>query len=166
MLHRFTMFVSLFLLTVCIALPALAADDMNLKGWEEGSEYDELYIPEDREKFYATFLRTMPIEPFPDMAPGTGILVEDRDTNEEILVHVGPSDFVDKELSMLRRGDQCKVYGVWNEIDGEWVFLLNKIFCEDTKLIKVRKTSDGTAWWNLSPEELAKEEAANTPDAQ
>ncbi|QJT08144.1 hypothetical protein [Oceanidesulfovibrio marinus] len=166
MLHRFSLIASLLFFGVLLALPAHAADDMNLKGWEKDSEYEQLYIPEDREKFYATFMRTVPIEPFPDMAPGTGIIVEDRDTKEEILVHVGPSDFVDKDLSMLRRGDQCKVYGVWNEIDGEWVFLMNKILCENTKLIKVRKTSDGMAWWNLSPEDLAQEQQDNTIDAQ
>lgn len=166
MLHRFSLIASLLFFGVLLALPAHAADDMNLKGWEKDSEYEQLYIPEDREKFYATFMRTVPIEPFPDMAPGTGIIVEDRDTKEEILVHVGPSDFVDKDLSMLRRGDQCKVYGVWNEIDGEWVFLMNKILCENTKLIKVRKTSDGMAWWNLSPEDLAQEQQDNTIDDQ
>ncbi|MFW5734860.1 MAG: hypothetical protein ACOCWR_07365 [Oceanidesulfovibrio sp.] len=166
MLHRFTVGLLLCLLALCFAMPAFAADDMNLEGWEESSEYNDLYIPEDREKFYATFMRLVPIQPYPDMAPGTGILVEDRDTNEDILVHVGPSDFVDKELAMLRRGDQCKVYGVWNEIEGEWVFLLNKIFCEDSKLVKVRKSSDGTAWWNLTPDELAKERSANTAEAQ
>lgn len=166
MLHRFSIIAFLLLFGVLLALPAHAADDMNLKGWEKDSKYEQLYVPEDREKFYATFMRTVPIEPYPDMAPGTGIIVEDRDTKEEILVHVGPSDFVDKDLSMLRRGDQCKVYGVWNEIDGEWVFLMNKILCENTKLIKVRKTSDGTAWWNLSPDELAQEQQDNTIDDQ
>ncbi len=152
------------LLSCVLALAAVTsahAQDMRLKGWEAGTEYDKLYIPEDREKFKAVYLRTIDITPMPGMDEGQAVIVEDLDYGDEITVHVGPKDFVKNRLGVLKRGDVCKVYGVWNELDGEEIFVLNKLVCEDTKLVKVRMTRDGMGWWNLSPEDLAKEERDN-----
>lgn len=154
------------ILFACMALPVPAsAAELRLKGWEPGTDYDKLYIPADREKFKGTIDKVIDIEPMDGMDTGYGLIVIDRSTGEEITVHVGPQDFVSLRpgWGAMRPGAKVKVYGVYNDLGGEEIFILNKIVSGD-QMVKVRKTSDGMAWWNLSPEELAIEDANNEVD--
>ena len=52
-----------------------------------------------------------------------------------------------------------KVKGVWAEIDGKEVFMASKVKRGDYYEYKVRLTKDGTPFWTMSPEELARERA-------
>lgn len=132
------------------------------KGWETGSPYDKLYIPADREKFKGTVEKLVDVTPLPGMAPGVGFVATVDETGERVMVHAGPAAFIAKraEFDILKPGAKGKIYGVHAEVEGKEVFLLNKIVVGDRQL-KVRRTSTGMAWWNLSPEELAREEADN-----
>ncbi len=163
---RFAVPVALLLYVVCVAMPAPAqAADLRLKGWESGTEYDQLYIPADREKFKGTIDKIIEITPMDGMDTGLGMVVIDRSTGEAVTVHVGPKDFVTLRpgWAAMRPGAKVKVYGVYNELGEEEIFLLNKIVSGD-QMVKVRKTKDGMAWWNLSSEELAVEDANNKVD--
>jgi hypothetical protein len=54
------------------------------------------------------------------------------------------------------KGAEVKVRGVWAQIDDERVFIAYKV--KSAKgVLKLRKTSDGTPHWTMTPEELAKE---------
>ena len=52
-----------------------------------------------------------------------------------------------------------KVSGSWAVIDGKDVLMAAKVKQGDSFVFKVRLTKDGTPFWSLSPEELAKERA-------
>ncbi|MCA1986093.1 MAG: hypothetical protein LDL27_06420 [Desulfovibrio sp.] len=149
------------LVMMTLATPAGAAD-MRLKGWEHGSPYNALYIPADREKFTAVIEKIMDITPMPGMDLGMGLIAKRDDTGEKVMVHIGPKDFVTTrpDWSAVVPGAKAKIYGVYNDLDGKEIFLLNKIVIGN-KMVKVRKTGDGRGWWTLTPEELAKEEADN-----
>ncbi|WP_051286270.1 hypothetical protein [Megalodesulfovibrio gigas] len=138
------------------------AADWRLKGWEQGSAYDALYIPADREKFTAVIEKVIDITPMPGMDEGVGLIAKRDDTGEKVTVHIGPKDFVTtrSDWAAVTPGAKAKIYGVYNDLADKEIFLLNKIVVGD-KMVKVRKTGDGRGWWTLTPEELAKEEADN-----
>jgi hypothetical protein len=76
-----------------------------------------------------------------------------------VMVHLGPKSFVKVDSINLRKGDKVKVKGVWAEIKDEDVFLASKVKKGENVELKVRRTKDGTPYWTLSSEELAKERA-------
>ncbi|GKT30194.1 hypothetical protein ADUPG1_001422, partial [Aduncisulcus paluster] len=78
---------------------------MNIKGWE----------------------RIKDIEPMEGMVEGVGLLVKDKEDGEEVLVHLGPKDFVEPRIKDLRPGVRVKVYGVLVEIDGEYDYMCAKL---------------------------------------
>ncbi len=59
---------------------------------------------------------------------------------------------------MLKKNDRVKLKGVWAEINGKDVFMASKIKKDPNfEIIKVRLTKDGTPYWTMSAEQLAKE---------
>ncbi|MBI9110758.1 hypothetical protein [Maridesulfovibrio ferrireducens] len=155
--------VSLKLLTLLcltiLAATAACASDMNIKGWEKDGKYDKLYDNTDRDVFKGRLLKIVDITPLDGMAEGIGILVKDKEDGEEVLVHLGPKDFVKPRITDLRPGVTVKVYGVLIEIDGEFEYVAAKLKAGEERKYKFRLTKDGAPFWSLSPEELAKEES-------
>jgi hypothetical protein len=89
------------------------------------------------------------------MAPGVGLLVQSPEDGS-VTVHLGPRSFINVNNIWKLRGAHVKVRGVWAQIADENVFIADKV--KSAKLaIKLRRTSDGTPLWTMSPEELAKE---------
>lgn len=156
---RFLTVILTFLFLVSIAGAGSSAD-IRKEGWEAGSEYDKHFIADDIEDFKGKIVKIIEVEPLDGMDEGIGLIVEEKHERERITVHMGPKDFVKPRMGMLKRGDSVKVYGCFCEIDGDEVFLASKVKKGDDQ-VKVRRTRDGMAWWNFSPEELAEEEAAN-----
>ncbi|WP_320174361.1 hypothetical protein [Maridesulfovibrio sp.] len=145
----------LTLLTVSSAF----AGEMNIKGWEKGGEYDSLYDNTDRDVIKGTLLKIEEIEPLSGMAAGVGLLVQDKEDGDEVLVHLGPKDFVEPRIKDLRPGARVKVYGVLVEINGEYEYMCAKFKAGEDRKYKFRLTKDGTPFWSLSTEELKKEES-------
>ncbi|MFW5499930.1 MULTISPECIES: hypothetical protein [unclassified Maridesulfovibrio] len=151
-----------FFVVFCLAVLSVSsafAGEMNIKGWEKGSEYDSLYDNTDRDVFKGTLLKIEEIEPLGGMAGGIGLLVKDKEDGEEVLVHLGPKDFVEPRIKDLRPGARVKVYGVLVEIDGEYDYMCAKLKAGEDRKYKFRLTKDGTPFWSLSPEQLKKEES-------
>lgn len=148
------------ILCLCVLTTTVAyASDMNIKGWEKGGKYDKLYDNTDRDVFKGTLLKIVDITPFKGMSEGIGIVVKDKDEGEEVLVHLGPKDFVEPRIKDLRPGVTVKVYGVLVEIDGKFEYMAAKVKAGDERKYKFRMTKDGVPFWSLSPAELAKEDA-------
>ncbi|MBU2487798.1 MAG: hypothetical protein KKA60_00245 [Proteobacteria bacterium] len=126
-------------------------------GWEKGGAYDSLYRVSEYDSFKGEVVKIVEITPMPGMAPGAGLVVNDGDEN--ILVHLGPVGFVDPKATGFKPGDRVKVKGVWADIRGEEIFLASKVKKGDLYQLKVRRTRDGLAFWEMSAEELEEERA-------
>ena len=129
-------------------------------GWELGSPYNKFYKATELDSFKGTVEEIKEIVPLPGMSTGVALVVSESKT-EKVLVHVAPSWFMDIKSVGLKKGDRVKVRGVWAEINGKDVFMASKIKKGDYFSLKVRLTKDGTPFWTMSPERLAKERAAN-----
>lgn len=140
--------------------PALGlAADKGLRGWEEGSEYNGLYNPKELDRIKGEVVKFTEITPLKGMADGTALYLDEGD-GEPILVHLCPVTYANSKETGIRRGIKTKIRGSWAVIDGKDVFLASKVKQGDHFSFKVRLTSDGTPFWTMSPEQLAKELAS------
>lgn len=129
----------------------------DMGGWEREGAYDKLYKASELDRLKCRVKKTVEIVPFKGMAPGVALIVEDGD-GEEITVHIGPKWYLG-DATGIARGDELKIRGSWAEIDGREVFMASKIKKGDFFELKVRLTKDGTPFWTMTPEELAREQA-------
>ncbi len=135
-----------------------AADKNGMKGWESGSAYNKLYDPKERDTLKGKVVKFKKVTPLPGMAPGTALVVEEG-KDDKTLVHLCPRSYATAKETGIKRGDKVKIKGSWVEIDDEFIFIAAKVKKGDSFSFKVRLTSDGTPFWTMSPEQLAKEKA-------
>lgn len=161
--HRLARFLTGAALAACLIWPAavFGAGDGDMGGWEIDGEYNRHYDSTELDRIKVTIVKVIEIEPMPGMKKGLGLVVRERDSDEDIIVHVCPSWFIDPGESGLKRGDVAKIRGSWAEIDGQEVFMASKIKKGDYFSLKVRLTKDGTPFWTMSPEQLARERASD-----
>lgn len=158
------MFLSKRFIILCCALIMVVARsgpliaDEGIKGWELDSEYNSLYQLSELDRLKGNIQKIIEIQPIEGMAPGIGLILKDGD-GDKVTVHIGPVSFLGKNIG-LKRGDRVKIRGAWAEINEEDVFLAAKIKKGDYFSLKVRLTKNGKPFWTMSPEELAKERAA------
>ena len=133
-----------------------AGDKPDITGWEKGGAYDRHYNASEFDQFKGIVEDIVEITPMPGMAPGVGLLIRDEG-KDLVKVQLGPKSFVDLKTIGLKKGDKVKVKGVWAEIKGADVFMASKVKKGENTEVKVRRTKDGTPFWSMTPEELAKE---------
>lgn len=151
---------TLFSILLFIAsLPVLAAEP-DYTGWEQNSEYNKLYNPKDKDQLKGIIKKFVTVSPLPGMAPGTAIIL-DEGGDDETLVHLCPEAFASAKETGLKKGAKVKIKGSWAEINDEFVFIAAKVKKGDHFEFKVRLTSDGTPFWTMSSEQLAKERSSN-----
>ncbi len=131
----------------------------DIKGWEVDSEYNSFYNPKERDSIKGKVVKLTEVTPLPGMVPGTA-LVLDEGGGDMVLIHVCPVSFASGKELGLRRGEKVKIKGVWADIGDETVFLAAKIKKDSGYNFKVRLTSDGTPFWTMSKEQLAREMAS------
>lgn len=132
----------------------------NYTGWGIDSEYNQLFNNKERDRLKGVVVKFVSITPFEGMAKGTALLLDEGD-GERILVHICPEAFASARETGIRKGAQVKIKGAWAVIDDEDIFMAAKIKQGENYSFKVRLTSDGTPFWTLSPEQLAKERNSN-----
>lgn len=136
-------------------LSPLAAAE-KYQGWGLDSDYNKLYNYKERDSLKGIIKKFKKITPMPKMAAGTAFILDLGD--EEILVHLCPWDFADPKETGIKKGVKTKVKGSWALIDDQDVFLAAKIKQGDNFAFKTRLSKDGTPFWEMSPEQLAKEQ--------
>lgn len=137
---------------------AAAAEKAAFTGWEKDSAYNSHYNYKERDSLKGKVLKFKSVTPLPGMAPGTALILDEE--GQEILVHVCPSAYADPDKTGIRKDLKTKISGSWATIDGQDVFMAAKIKQGENFEFKVRLTKDGTPFWTMSPEELAKEASA------
>jgi len=158
--HRFIIAAMVIVAAGFIADSAGAVDEKLMKGWEEGSPYNQLYDVKEYEKFRAWVVGFKEEPPMPDMSPATIMIVKDGD--DLIDVHICPTWFAKPEEVGVKKGDRVKMKGVWAEVDGKDVFMVAKIKKGESDVFefKVRLTKNGKPFWTMTKEELALERSS------
>lgn len=133
----------------------------NIKGWERGSEYDQLYDPKEGDTLKGRVVKIMEVVPIDGMAPGVGFQIEDKKDKSIEFVHLGPKDFVDIAAIGLKVGDDVKVVGVWGDLDAQDILMAVKVKKGENVELKVRRTKDGFPYWSMTAEERRKEQSGN-----
>ena len=146
-------------LTLSTAPSPLSAASKDIAGWEVGSEYDQLYNPKERDSIKGRIVKFVKVRPMSGMAEGTAFVL-DEGGGDTVLVHVCPRSFASERETGLKRGEWVKIKGAWADIGEETVFIAAKIKKDGGYSFKVRLTSDGTPFWTMSAEQLAKERAS------
>ncbi|MGD8382555.1 MAG: hypothetical protein PVJ11_10450 [Syntrophobacterales bacterium] len=146
-------------LTITVFGLVIAYSDgkQGIEGWEKNSGYNNLYDLAQRDKLKGVVVDVKRITPLPGMAPGVGLLVQSPEDGS-VTVHLGPRSFLNVNKIWKLKGARVKVRGVWAQLAGEKVFIAYKVK-SGKHVLKVRRTRDGTPYWTMTPEELAKERA-------
>ncbi len=153
----------LFGLTLALAITvfgliiAYSEGKGGIEGWEKNSAYNNLYDLAQKDKLKGVVVDVEKLTPLPGMAPGVGLLVQSPEDGS-VTVHLGPRSFINLNNIWDLKGAQVKVRGVWAQIADENVFLAYKVK-SGKRMLKLRRTRDGTPHWTMTPEELAKERA-------
>lgn len=135
----------------------LAADPAEKKGWGIDDPYNKLYNPREFEKIKAKVVKVMEVVPMAGMSPATAMEV--REGGKNFMVHLCPTWFAKPSETGIKPGDQVTLKGSWADINGKDVFLASKIKKGDFQEFKCRLTKDGTPFWTMTPEQLAREQA-------
>jgi hypothetical protein len=147
----------LFTLMVCFGI-AFAADPAEKRGWGIDDPYNKLFNPKDFEKIKAKVIKVMEVVPMPGMSPATALEVSEGSST--FIVHLAPVWFAKPADIGVRPGDKVTLKGCWSEINGKDVFLASKVKKGESWELKLRLTKDGTPFWTMTPEQLAKERAS------
>ena len=148
------MLVSLFLIFGTSWVQAEAQRDM--QGWGVDDPYNKLYDVREYEKIRAWVIRVKEVTPMPGMSPATALDVREGAYVYE--VHLCPTWYRKPSEIRLKKNARIKLKGVWAEINGKDIFMASKIKKEpDIEILKVRLTKDGTPFWTMTPQQLAKE---------
>ena len=133
-----------------------ADEQRDMQGWGVDDPYNKFYDVREYEKIRAWVVRVKEIVPMPGMSPATALDV--REGSDEFEVHICPTWYRKPSEIRLQKNARIKLRGVWAEINGKDVFIASKIKKDpDIDIIKVRLTKDGTPFWTMTPEQLAKE---------
>ena len=137
-----------------------AEDKKDMQGWGTDDPYNQHYDVREFEKIRAWVVRVKEVVPMPGMSPGTALDVREGAYVYEI--HLCPTWYRKPSEIRLKKNERIKIKGVWAEINGKDVFMASKVKKDpDTDIIKVRLTKDGTPFWTMTPEQLAKEMREN-----
>jgi hypothetical protein len=136
---------------------ALAADPSEKKGWGVNDPYNMLYDSKEFEKIKAKLVKVTEVVPMAGMSPATALEVTEG--SKKILVHLCPTWFAKPSDIALKPGDPVTLKGSWAEINGKDVFLASKVKKGDFYEFKCRLTKDGTPFWTMTPEQVAKEQS-------
>jgi len=152
-------FTTAILLSLIVLIPAQFSRAGDITGWELDSKYNSYYDSKEMDSLKGILVKFKKVTPLPGMAPGTALILKEGDEN--ILVHLCPQSFADAKETGLRRGVKTKIKGSWAFINEQDVFIASKAKQGEHFQFKVRLTKDGTPFWTMAPEELARERADN-----
>lgn len=133
-----------------------AEEQRDMHGWGVDDPYNKLYDVREFEKIRAYVLRVKEVVPMPGMSPATALDVREGAYIYEI--HLCPTWYRKPSEIRLKKDERIKIKGVWAEINGKDIFMAAKVKKDpDTDIIKVRLTKDGTPFWTMTPQQIAKE---------
>jgi hypothetical protein len=135
-----------------------AEEKKDMQGWGIDDPYNQNYDVREFEKIRVWVIRVKEVVPMPGMSPATALDVKEELSSEPFEVHLCPTWYRKPSEIMVKKNDRVKLKGVWAEINGKDVFMASKVKKDpDLEIVKVRLTKDGTPFWTMTSEQLAKE---------
>lgn len=152
-----------FLLTFWFSLSLIfgigsvqAEEKQDMQGWGIDDPYNQHYDVREFERIRGWFVRVKEVVPMPGMSPATVMEVREGAYIHE--VHLCPTWYRKPSEIRLKKNERIKIKGVWAEINGKDIFMASKVKKDpNTDIIKVRLTKDGTPFWTMTQQQLAKE---------
>jgi hypothetical protein len=143
--------------SLVVGLDGVQADEQrDMQGWGIDDPYNKLYDIREFESIRAWVVAVKEVVPMPGMSPATALDVREGAYTYE--VHLCPTWYRKPSEIRLKKNDRIKIKGAWAEIKGKDIFIASKIKKDpDTEIIKVRLTKDGTPFWTMTAQQLAKE---------
>jgi len=154
---RFALGLALLAVFALFGSFAWAADSADKKGWGITDPYNKLYNPKEMEKLKVKVIKVIEVVPMPGMSPATALEV--REGSSTVIVHLCPVWFAKPADIGVKPGDSITLKGCWAEIGGKDVFMASKVKKGESQELKLRLSKDGTPFWTMTPEQLAKERA-------
>ncbi len=156
-LKRVVLLILLVSLSFFIGISWVQAEEQrDMQGWGIDDPYNKLYDVREFEKIRAWVVRVKEVVPMPGMSPATALDVREGAYIYEI--HLCPTWYRKPSEIRLKKNERVKIKGAWAEINGKDIFMASKVKKDpDTEIIKVRLTKDGTPFWTMTPQQLAKE---------
>ena len=156
-LKRVAFLMLLITLSLISGLTRVQAEEQrDMQGWGIDDPYNQLYDVREFEKIRAWVLRVKEVVPMPGMSPATALDVREGAYVYEI--HLCPTWYRKPSEIRLKKNERIKIKGVWAEINGKDIFMASKIKKDpDVEIIKVRLTKDGTPFWTMTSQQIAKE---------
>jgi hypothetical protein len=156
-LKRITNLSLLVALSLIVGISFVQAEEKkDMQGWGIDDPYNKLYNVREFEKIRGWVVRVKEVVPMPGMSPGTALDVREGAYVYEI--HLCPTWYRKPSEIRLKKNERIKIKGAWAEINGKDIFMASKVKKDpDTEIIKVRLTKDGTPFWTMTPQQLAKE---------
>ena len=156
-LKRILFFITLVSLSLVFAISWVQAEEQrDMQGWGIDDPYNKLYDVREFESIRAWVVDIKEVVPMPGMSPATALDVREGAYTYE--VHLCPTWYRKPSEIRLKKNDRIKIKGAWAEIKGKDVFLASKIKKDpDIEIIKVRLSKDGTPFWTMTAQQLAKE---------
>jgi len=145
--------------SLVVGLDGVQADEQrDMQGWGIDDPYNKLYDMREFESIRAWVVAVKEVVPMPGMSPATALDVREGAYTYE--VHLCPTWYRKPSEIRLKKDDRIKIKGAWAEIKGKDIFIASKIKKDpDVEIIKVRLTKDGTPFWTMTAQQLAKEMA-------
>ena len=113
------------------------------RGWEPESAYCRLYDPKTVVTVQGTVQRVEKIVPLKGM--GYGVYMMLKTDSETIPVHLGPTEFVEKQTVQLRTKDIVEVTGSRVSCEGKPV-ILAAVIKRGEETVKFRELNGRPAW--------------------
>ena len=156
-LKRIVFFIVIVSLSLVIGISwTQAGEKRDMQGWGTDDPYNQHYDVREFEKIRAWVVRVKEVVPMPGMSPATALDVREGAYIHE--VHLCPTWYRKPSEIRLKKNERIKIKGVWAEINGKDVFMASKVKKDpNTEIIKVRLTKDGTPFWTMTQQQLAKE---------
>jgi hypothetical protein len=156
-LKRVVLLILLVSLSFFIGISWVQAEEQrDMQGWGIDDPYNKLYDVREFEKIRAWVVRVKEVVPMPGMSPATALDVREGAYIYEI--QLCPTWYRKPSEIRLKKNERIKIKGAWAEINGKDIFMASKIKKDpDIEIIKVRLTKDGTPFWTMTPQQLAKE---------
>ena len=156
-LKRIIFSITLVSLSLVIAMSWVqAGEQRDMQGWGIDDPYNKLYDVREYESIRAWVVGVKEVVPMPGMSPATALDVREGSYTYE--VHLCPTWYRKPSEIRLKKNDRIKMKGAWAEIKGKDIFIASKIKKDpDIEIIKVRLSKDGTPFWTMTAQQLAKE---------